>query len=61
MSIHRYCVFVMISKSRKLICPLVSWVGLSCMLMRIELSYCRIALGLVRVESYIIMMSTYLE
>ena len=62
MSISRLGVFVMISKSRKLKYPLVSWVRLNCMLLWIELAYCSIALVLVRVESYIIMISsTYLE
>jgi hypothetical protein len=62
MSISRLGVFLMISKSRKLTYPLVPWVGLSCMLLWIELAYCSIALGLVRVESYIILMSSsYLE
>ena len=52
MSISRYGVFLMISKSRKLTYTLVSWVGLSCMLFWTDLSYCRIAFGLVCVESY---------
>ena len=62
MSISRYGVFIMISKSRKLTYTLVSWVGLSCMLLWIELAYSRIVSGLVRVDSQIIMMSSkYLE
>jgi hypothetical protein len=50
-SISRLVVFLVIIKSRKLICPAFSGVGLICMLLCIVLASCVIALGLVCEES----------
>jgi hypothetical protein len=50
MSISRQVVFLVIVRSRKLICPTFSGVGLICRLC-IVLVYCSIALGLVCEES----------
>jgi hypothetical protein len=40
MSISKLVVFLVIVRSRKLICPSVSVVGLSCRLLCIVLAYC---------------------
>jgi hypothetical protein len=46
-SISKLVVFLVIVRSKKLICPLASGVGLSCRLLCIVMAYCSIALGLV--------------
>jgi hypothetical protein len=53
MSISRLVVFLVIVKSRKLIWPAFSGVGLICMLLCIVLAYCVISLGLVCEEWHI--------
>jgi len=50
-SISSCWVFLMMTKSRKLIWLLVSRVGESCMLLCMELAWCTIISGLVRMTS----------
>ena len=51
MFISRQVVFLVIVRSRKLICPAFSGVGFICRLLCIVLAYCIIVLGLVCEES----------
>jgi len=47
MSVSKLVAFLMITRSKKLIHPLVSGAGLSCKLLCIVLAHCTIALGFV--------------
>jgi hypothetical protein len=61
MSIFRLEGFLIIRRSRKFVCPLVSYVGCSCRFVCIRLKYSWIALSFMCVLSYMIRMSsTYL-
>jgi len=51
MSIARYAGFLVIDKSKKLTLQLVSWVGLSWMLLWIMLMYCSMLSWVVSMES----------